>query len=390
MWFTIPDCVRAGVGVALVSVVVTLVAAASAFSEVRIGLTGDSIVEDGGVVSTTGLRAAVRARLQRLGYDAAGWGYVPAHGASLRMDRDGSVVAPPWRYRGDWTFVGLPPFFAPSSPPAHRVHSRFGADGHAVESVSPFARATARVSGDRFAVLFVRAPDAGRFRFTVDGRARTIDARARALDGGGIAWLAARRRGGGRHIVTVAPLDGKLRFTGVLSERTGRSSRPRVQVISLGQSCACAGDRFPPAQRQALAALELDLTLIMFGTNDQAVLQAGDDEAARASVVAGLRARGALARRRGGRCVVVPPAPNPRPPMIQREIRELERRAAADAGCRYAPVLARLWSGPSSVAAGLTEDGIHPTPAGYRRMARALASVIQSRPPLPRLHSPRT
>lgn len=218
---------------------------------------------------------------------------------------------------------------------------------------------------------------------SVDGNGRTVDARANTLDGGGIAWVAARRRGRGKHLITITPLDGRLRLTGVLSERTRRASRPRVEVIALGQSCACASDRFTPAQQQAVAALELDLTLILFGTNDQVKLQSSDDGATRAAVIAGLRSRGELARRHGGTCIIVPPAPNPRPPGIQREIRKLERRAAAQAGCRYAPILARLWSATTSVSAGLTDDGIHPTPAGYRRMARALASAIQSRPPLP-------
>jgi lysophospholipase L1-like esterase len=371
------------VTVALLSVVAMPPAANSfAFSSVRIGLTGDSIVEDGGVTSTTGLRAALRARMQRIGYDATGWGYVPAHGSALRMHPDGSVVAPPWRYRGDWTFIGLPPFFDPASPIAHRLRSRFGADGRAAETTSPLARATARISGDRFAVLFVRGPDAGRFRVSVDDKERTVDAHASKLDGDGIAWLTAPRRSQGRHVITVTPLDGVLRFTGVLTEPRRRASRPRVQVIALGQSCACASDRFGLAQQQALAALKLDLTLIMFGTNDQVRLQASDGDATRAAVVARLRSRGELARRNGGTCIIVPPAPNHRPLDIQRELRKLERRAAALAGCRYAPVLDRLWSATTSVTAGLTEDGIHPTPAGYQRMARVLANAIRSRPPL--------
>jgi lysophospholipase L1-like esterase len=377
-------CGRTVVTIALISVVTVLVETNSeAYSRVRIGLSGDSIVEGTGVTSTTGLQAALRARLRRVGYDAAGWGYVPAHGPALRMEPDGTVLAAPWRYHGDWTFVGLPPFFDPVSPISHRVRSGFGADGHAAETASPFASTTARISGDRFAVLFARGPDAGKFRFSVDGVGRTVDAHASTLDGGGIEWVAARRRGRGRHVITVTPLDGRLRFTGVLSERTRRGSRPRVEVISLGHSCSCAGDHFARAQRQAVAALGLDLTLILFGTNDQAKLQAGDGDATRAGVLAGLRARGELARRHGGRCIIVPPAPNPRPPGIQREIRRLERRAAAEAGCRYAPILARLWSGSTSVSAGLTTDGIHPTPAGYERMALALAHAIQSRPPLP-------
>lgn len=343
---------------------------------VRIGLTGDSIVEDGGVTSTTNLAAAVRSALRRLGYDARGWGYVPAHGSTPELQPDGAVTAAPWRFSGPWTFLGLTPFFDPASPIPHALISPFGADGHSVESASPLATATAEISGDRFAVLFVRAPDAGSFRFSVDGRTRTVAAQAPAVDGGGIAWLNAPRDGRVRHLVEVAPLNGMLRFSGVVSERAPDPWRPSVAVMSLGRSCACAADAFPPGQRQALAALRLDVTVIMFGTNDQPALAAAGDPAARERVSAGLRARAAVARRHGGRCLIVPPAPNPRPLAGQYELRELEHSAAAQAGCTYAPVFRRLWRGRGSAAAGDTVDGIHPTPAGYRLMAGALAPLI--------------
>jgi lysophospholipase L1-like esterase len=352
------------------------IAAADLPMPLRVGLTGDSIVEDGGVTSSEGLGAALRSRLRELGYHAFGWGYVPAHSSSLRLSDDGTVSSAPWRYSGAWTVLGVTPFFDPASPIAHVMESPFGADGHAMESASPLAAATAEVAGDRFSVLFVRAPDAGAFRFTVDGRARTVDARSPVVDGGGIARVLAPSDRRARHTLAVAPLSGTLRFTGVLSERTRRSSSPRIDLLSLGRSCACASDPFPRAQRQALRALDLDLTLIMFGTNGQGELQVSNDPATRDAILAGLRTRGALARRDGGACLIVPPAPNPRPLAIQHEIRVLERRAAADTGCVYAPVLKHLWDGSASVSTGYTVDGIHPTPSGYRRMADALAGVI--------------
>ena len=342
----------------------------------RVGLTGDSIVEDGGVTSTTNLAAAVRSELRRLGYDARGWGYVPAHGSTPHLQADGTVTAAPWRFAGPWTFLGLTPFYDPVSPIAHVLTSPFGADGHAVESASGLATATAEISGDRFAVLFVRAPDAGSFRFSVDGRTRTVAAQAATVDGGGTAWLNAPRDGRLRHLIEVAPLDGTLRFSGVYSERAPDPSRPSVAVMSLGRSCACAADAFPPGQRQALGALRLDLTVIMFGTNDQPALAAAGDAGARERVIAGLSDRAALALRHGGGCLIVPPARNARPLAEQYELRRLEHAAAAQAGCTYAPVFRLLWTGRGSVAAGYTVDGIHPTPAGYRLMAGALAPLI--------------
>lgn len=354
-------------------------AASDAAARVRIGLTGDSIVEDGGVTSPTSLAAALRSELRRRGYDARGWGYVPAHGSALQLRSDGVVTAAPWSFAGAWTFLGLTPFFDLASPIPHLLTSPFGADGHAVESASPLAAATAEISGERFGVLFVRAPDAGSFSFSVDGRTRIVDAYATAVDGGGIAWLSAPRDGGSRHLVDIAPLHGTLRFSGVISEQARRSSRQSVDVMSLGRSCACASDVFPPAQRQALGALRLDVTVIMFGTNDQPKLGAAADDTVRQRLIAGLRARGAVARRGGGRCIIVPPAPNRRPFAAQHELRRLEHIAAAQAGCSYAPLFKHLWRGSASIAAGYTVDGIHPTAAGYRLMAYALADAIVSR-----------
>jgi len=41
-------------------------------------------------------------------------------------------------------------------------------------------------------------------------------------------------------------------------------------------------------------------------------------------------------------------------------------------------VLARLWRSPrASVAGRLTHEGIHPTRAGYARIARALVPVVE-------------
>jgi lysophospholipase L1-like esterase len=51
---------------------------------------------------------------------------------------------------------------------------------------------------------------------------------------------------------------------------------------------------------------------------------------------------------------------------------------ARQEGCTFAPVLARLWRSPrASVAGRLTHEGIHPTRAGYARIARALVPVVE-------------
>jgi lysophospholipase L1-like esterase len=75
----------------------------------------------------------------------------------------------------------------------------------------------------------------------------------------------------------------------------------------------------------------------------------------------------------------VPPAPLPVKAATQRAYRRAEQRVARQEGCTFAPVLARVWrSSEASVASRLTREGVHPTQAGYRRVARALAPVVEA------------
>jgi lysophospholipase L1-like esterase len=76
--------------------------------------------------------------------------------------------------------------------------------------------------------------------------------------------------------------------------------------------------------------------------------------------------------------VFVPHAPNTVvTAKIQSRFRAIEKEQARIDGCTYANILTNAF-GPAdrSVRAGLTVDTIHPTPAGYRRLARLLAALI--------------
>jgi lysophospholipase L1-like esterase len=116
----------------------------------------------------------------------------------------------------------------------------------------------------------------------------------------------------------------------------------------------------------------------MLGINAEGQFVATGERQIETRYVAGIERRARIAGRHGGFCVVVPHAPDPRPRAAQQLFEALARKAAKAGGCRFAPVLAGLWDGERSASLGLTADGLHPTPRGYRRMAGRLARLILS------------
>jgi phospholipase/lecithinase/hemolysin len=79
-----------------------------------------------------------------------------------------------------------------------------------------------------------------------------------------------------------------------------------------------------------------------------------------------------------GACLIVQPTPTIAPPSGVALVSNLDRTVARRAGCTYTTVLAHLWSSPAAgEKRGLVLiDGIHPTAAGCKLMARTLAPVI--------------
>jgi LPXTG-motif cell wall-anchored protein len=340
-------------------VIVGLADSAWADSPYRVLLTGDSIVEACGQVGPSGetaLAVALRSALRSRGLRAGVTGLVPPHSAVVPT---GSTAPRSWRlrYRGGWRFEGL--FGGPAS--------RYGADGFSSVTTEPGASAAGEFRGDTVAVLFTRAPDGGRFTLHVGRRHRGLNGRG-ALDGGGVAWLRAPDRVDGVRVVNDT---GTLRLEGLVVRRRG----DEVELAFAARSGACGAEGISRTNRQAIEALRPDLTLVMFGTNDEARASAGV-VGAREDFVRGLTVRARLARRTGG-CVIVPHAPNDRPADLQREFADLARDVALREGCSYASGFRTLW-GPEgdSVRRGLTIDGVHPTSAGYQLMSAKLAGII--------------
>jgi hypothetical protein len=345
--------------------------AAAVPQRVRVALFGDSIVEGDGAPRGD-LATWVRWELGRLHAAVGARGYVAAHQESATAGPGGTLSSFPWTYSAGWSLDGLQGF----SPP-----SNFGANGRMSATTSPSATATTRLAGNRFAVLFARSPDSGRFSFSVDDRSVDVDARRRGTDGRGIRWVRAPRPGRVHRITVHGPASGTLRFTGLIARREVGRSRQQIEVSGVGQVCGCAIDPLPATRAQAFETLHAKVTLLMFGTNAETYYTTfGKDPAIRqdieAGFVRGIERRGRLARRGGGECVVVPHAPNTRPAALQRLFSHLALQGAKAAHCRFAPVLQGLWPGRRSQALGLTRDGIHPTAAGYRRMSARLARLI--------------
>jgi GDSL-like lipase/acylhydrolase family protein len=333
---------------------------------VKVALEGDSLVE-GRPGPRGDLAYWVRWELRRLHVSVGAGGYVAAHANGFTTGPGGDVRSFPWTYSPGWILEGLG--LSPPSP--------FGANGRMSLTTSRAATARARLSGNRFAVLFARSPDAGAFEVSVDGVHTLVNARGAVTDGSGLVWLRAPSPVPRvSHVVVEGPRSGVLRFTGVLARSAVRGERTQVEVSSLGQACACATDPLPPTRLQALEALRPDISVIMLGTNGEGRFLESGDERIPTGYLQGLEKRARVARMHGGRCVIVSHPPNQRPAALQAKFRALARKAAQAGRCRFEPVFDGIWNGDTSARLGLTADGIHPTPPGYRRMSARLARLI--------------
>jgi lysophospholipase L1-like esterase len=326
-------------------------------------IAGDSIVEGCEFRlpgHTDGLAAAVRRALRARGLRAGGGGYIPAHDARVSTPESPRSYWP-LEYTGTWTFEGT---FG-SAP------STFGADGFSSSSASRDSVVSATLRADRVGLLYGIAPDAGRFSLALGDRAHRVNARGPS-PATGVKWL---RAPASLDRLRVSEISGGVaRIAGVITRRR----HDDVEVSQVGRSGAQALDGLSAPNRQALAALEPGLTILMFGTNEEGAALGGDPADAERRLTEGLIRRARLAHR-SGPCVIVPHAPNNRPRPLQTRLWRVAAAAARTGGCDFRPVLSRVWrGGDDSIQKGLTADGIHPTAAGYELMGRHIAGLIMS------------
>jgi hypothetical protein len=331
-----PTAVRATVAVRAAAVAVRTVV-----------VSGDSVTEsatlDPAVVHSEGLDGSLLAAIAKRGVPATD-GYLRSHGLSLK-----GVVVGPLHYDGAWAYA----------------QTDGGPDGYASVTVKPGA-AVSFPPGTRHIRLFYTGstPLVYYHEKTVpiapDGTIELPDtsARVKLVNTGDLVF------------------DGIQRFP-----TTG------ISLDVLGHAAALTEDDLDPGEVAQLRLLAPNQTLILFGTveeYDQGYLHTMTPHTAQVAFVDGLRERAAIAKA-SGTCVFVSHAPNDVVSQaIQARYRGIEKEQAKLDGCTYSDILANAFGPPSrSVKAGLTIDSIHPTPAGYRRMAALLAELIVPTPTKP-------
>jgi lysophospholipase L1-like esterase len=353
--------------VAGVSVALALVATAWAEGDARAGVRGappkaaddprravvavigDSIAEGAYLPSPAeqALGPQLRGRLARAGIDPGGQGFVAAHPATLAPTRE-APASWPIRYRGGWLALT-------GAGPETGLESR--ADG--AGSVARFV-----TTGHATAALFAAA---GPVRIALRSRsaeqhAETSSASSRLQ----LAWLPTSP---GTEL-ELQVRAGRPRLLGFFSRRSV-DERPQVEVSMLVRGGAAAGDGLGRLDRQGLAALRPDATVLLLGTND--ALRVGwGTPGALDRLEAGLRELMRTARRSGTCLLALPPRVPLVPIWVATRVEQAMASFAAAEGCAVTPRLRDALQAPDA----LVEDGLHPSPTGVRRLAGALAPLL--------------
>jgi lysophospholipase L1-like esterase len=309
----------------------------------RVVISGDSVVESStlapDLVHGQGLDGSLLRALHKRGVGATD-GYLRSHGVSLH-DGVSAVVLGPLHYDGPWGYA----------------QADGGPDGYASVTVTPGAAVSFPPGTPRFRLFYTGSPPRVYYRgkqvpIGASDVVTLPDARARVK------------------LVNT----GNLVFDGVMRYVTSG-----ISLDVLGHAAALGQDNLDPGETAQLRLLAPNLTIVLFGTIEEYEESNGGltPPTAEADFVNGLRERAEIARA-SGTCVFVSHAPNAIVrPAIQARFRVIEKEQARRDGCAYSNILANAF-GPLSEAgkSGLTIDTIHPTPAGYLRMAALLAKLI--------------
>jgi lysophospholipase L1-like esterase len=349
------------VSIVLISLLLPAAASATRYS---VAITGDSIIESAPLrdQSNNGLASLgfmVNNSLASKGIKMGGYGFVPMHASVTPIDY-------PWAFKGTWQQEGL--FWFPSTK------SVFGADGMPSSTNDPAASAQINLISNKIAILYGKATTGGSFKISFDNKpATTINTRA-TTNGSGIRWFSLSKSA---HAVKIyGASGGTVRLTGLIASYTLTTGR-EVEVDQVGHGGDLAASNIAPPQLSALRDLRPKLTLIMFGSNEEATEMLYGSTSSRAKLTQGIVARAKTARLTG-KCIVVPHAPNGRSAALQAAYRAAAQAGATQGRCSFAPALDGIWNGSLSQSQGLTTDGIHPTLAGYRLMSDRLATLIKN------------
>jgi lysophospholipase L1-like esterase len=309
----------------------------------RVVVAGDSVTESATLapadVHDEGLDGSLLAALKARGAPATD-GYIRAHGLSLNDDQ-AAVVFGSLHYDGAWAYA----------------QTDGGPDGYASVSVVPGAAVSFPPGTKRIRLLYTGSTPVVYYHqqtvpIATDGTVNLPDASARVK------------------LVNT----GNLVFDGVIRYPTSA-----ISLDVLGHAAALTQDNLEPAEVAQLKLLNATQTIILYGTVEEYEENNGGltPHTAEVDFVDGLYQRSQIAED-SGTCVFVSHAPNTVvSAAIQTRFRQIEKQQARLDGCAYSNILANAFGPPSrSVKAGLTLDTIHPTPAGYRRLAALLAQLI--------------
>ncbi|MDQ6849287.1 MAG: SGNH/GDSL hydrolase family protein [Actinomycetota bacterium] len=341
-------------------------------TRVTVALFGDSVTESLLVPNFVqyGLAPQLDGAESSLGFGAGGVGLIPAA---------------PFR----WHFNAWAPFDSGRNPKNGWLTLGYGTspayDGpseYSAVTTSPLASATVTMSDPEVEILYTSTSLHCPFTVTSAGQTWTIDTfgPGPATDTGTPLVLPP-----GRHQLTIhGPSCGALWFDGVVAQRPVPPGQVQVEVDNLGHSGRLPWDGLTSHVQQSLTDQRYDISIFLYGYIGEVV----GGHALSSQYLAAMTARARIARANGGVCLIVAPTPLPVPASAVTQVARLDRTVARRAHCTYTTVLAHLWSSPAvGERRGLVlVDGIHPSAAGYKVIAHALAPIVAQMVRAPRRH----
>lgn len=332
---------------------------------VTVAVYGDSVVEGYTVPDYLryGMVPALGDELARLGgLDLGGAGLIPATPFRWTFNHyvSGAVAADPI----GWALAG------------YASHALDGPSGYSAVAVSPRATATTAIDATTVGVLFTKHAGSGVFTVTAGASTWMIDARSTGRPTPAEQWLTLPP--GAQTITVHGPSSGSLVFDGVIARRPVIAGRVQVEMENLGHAGHTLTDDAVPRVGQELAALRFDVSVFMaeyiYEYSAQYAPHGAYFEVAYAHA---LHDYGRRVRAYGGLCLIADNSPLPLPAAVVARFAAINRREARTLGCAHSAAAAGIWNPATAVKDGFVIlDGVHPTPAGYRRIVAALAPAV--------------
>jgi hypothetical protein len=342
--------------------------AAQAGRRVTVGLFGDSVTE--GIVipdfQHEGLAAQLTTAETSYGFSPGGQGFIAANQYQWRFNAYGifgfqKIPADGWAIVGAQDDDAVEP-------------GTDGVSGYSARTLSPAATATTTVTDPDIELLYATSLSPCSFEVTSGSHSWSINTYAPGIEvGAGETPIVV---GPGTHRITVhGPSCGALIFDGAVAQKPVQAGTTQIQFDNDGHSARLPQTDLLSRVEEAILEQRYEVSVFLYGYIGELLVSPGASATAYAQA---LLTRARLARMNGGACLIVHPTPLAGVPQRQVTlIEQVERGVARQADCTYTTVLAKLWNPQAAINRGLVViDGIHPTAAGYKLIAKALAPVI--------------